>query len=197
MPASRRPRPHEATDYLLDTPEPRALLSRAFLGHHPPEFVYSPYVSPSSEWVMSVFHGQEGLADLERLEDIRAGIDTRNYREGPGDVAACKPGAGQNTLRPNAPGRTVSTNPYIRDPSGLGLFTRFPRALIAVGDAERLEREVVALERGLERDGVRVKMVWAKDGVHDLLILAHWDEKVREEIWKEIAAWMREVERDL
>jgi acetyl esterase/lipase len=98
--------------------------------------------------------------------------------------------------RPGAPGRTASTNPYIRDPSGQGLFTNFPRALIVVGDAERLEREVLALERGLERDNVRVRMVWAKDGCHDLLILAYWDEKVREGIWREIAKWVKEVEAD-
>jgi acetyl esterase/lipase len=96
--------------------------------------------------------------------------------------------------RPDAPGRTASTNPYIRDPSGLGLFTQFPRALIVVGDAERLEREVLALERGMEHDGVRVRMVWAKDSVHDPLILAHWDEKVREGVWEEIARWVKEVE---
>ena len=78
VPASRRPRPHEKTDYLLDTPEPRALLSRAFLGHHPIEFVYSPYISPSSEWVLSVFHGPAGLDDLESMNDIRAGEDCRH-----------------------------------------------------------------------------------------------------------------------
>lgn len=194
VPASRRPRPHEATDYLLDTPEPRALLQRTFLGHHPPEFVYSPYISPSSEWVLSVFHGPEqGMQDLEPISDIRAGVDTRTYREGPGDCAACDHLAAQ---RPIGPARSMSSNPYIVDPSGQGLFTNFPRALIVVGDAERLEREVLALERGLERDGVRVRMVWAKDGCHDLLILASWDEKVREGIWTAIHEWVREIEND-
>ncbi|KZV76465.1 alpha/beta-hydrolase [Peniophora sp. CONT] len=194
VPASRRPRPHENTDYLLDTPEPRALLQRTFLGHHPPEFVYSPYISPSSEWVLSVFHGTEaGMEDLETIPAIRNGEDTRTYTEGPGDCAACDHLAAQ---RPIGPARTMSSNPYIADPSGQGLFTNFPRALITVGDAERLEREVLALERGMERDGVRVRMVWAKDGCHDLLILASWDEKVREGIWVAIHEWVREIEND-
>ena len=67
---------------------------------------------------------------------------------------------------------------------------------LGFADAERLEREVLALERGMERDGVRVRMVWAKDGCHDLLILAHWDEKVREGIWAAIHEWVREIEND-
>ncbi|KAI0032882.1 alpha/beta-hydrolase [Vararia minispora EC-137] len=195
VPASRRPRPHEETDYLLDTPEPRALLQRTFLGHHPPEFVYSPYISPSSEWVLSVFHGPAGLEDLQTVADIRQGNDTRAWREGPGEVAA-HPNAIAAGPSDVAVGRTACTNPYIRDPSGQGLFTNFPRTLVVVGDAERLEREVLALERGMERDGVRVRMVWAKDGCHDLLILAYWDEKVREGIWREIARWVREIEAE-
>jgi len=54
-PASHRPRPHADTDILLDQPERCAI--RTLLGHHPAEMVYSPYVSPASEWVLSVFHG--------------------------------------------------------------------------------------------------------------------------------------------
>ncbi|KAA1471689.1 alpha/beta-hydrolase [Dentipellis sp. KUC8613] len=178
VPASRRPRPHADTDYLLDTPEPRALLQRTFLGRHPIEMVYSPYVSPASEWVLSVFHA-EGMADLEPLSRMDTACDTRDYREH-GD-------------RPTPPAHTPSTNPYIHVPPGMGLFTEFPRAMIVVGDAERLEREVVALEKGLERDGVRVRMAWAKDAVHDILMMAHWDEKVKEGVWTEIAKWVREV----
>ena len=54
-----------------------------------------------------------------------------------------------------------------------GLFTGFPRALIVVGDAERLEREVAAPERALGHDGVHVRMEWAKD----VLAMATWDER--------------------
>ncbi|KAH9177741.1 Alpha/Beta hydrolase protein [Lactarius sanguifluus] len=170
VPASRRPRPHADTDYLLDTPEPRALLSRTFLGHHPVEMVYSPYVSPASEWVLSVFHGMtEGMVDLEPLGPHK---DSRDFRDE--GIKTC----------PDV--RTPASNPFIRLPPGMGLFTEFPRTMIVVGDAERLEREVVALERALEYDGVRVRMVWAKDAVHDILIMGAWDERVREGVWKEI-----------
>lgn len=187
VPASRRPRPHADTDYLLDTPEPRALLSRAFLGHHPVEMVYSPYISPASEWVLSVFHGKtEGMVDLEPLGPHK---DSRDYRDEGIKTYDCTVNGD-----PRCPDvRTPASNPYIRLPPGMGLFTEFPRAMIVVGDAERLEREVVALERALEYDGVRVRMVWAKDAVHDILIMGAWDERVREGVWKEIGKWVREV----
>ena len=189
VPASRRPRPHADTDYLLDTPEPRALLSRTFLGHHPIEMVYSPYISPASEWVLSVFHGNEGMVDLEPLGPHK---DSRDYRDEGIKTYDCAV-----NCAPMCPdGRPAANNPYIRGPGGMGLFTDFPRALIVVGDAERLEREVAALERALEHDGVRVRMVWAKDAVHDVLIMAAWDERVREGIWKEIGKWVGEVAVD-
>ncbi|KAH9048409.1 alpha/beta-hydrolase [Lactarius hengduanensis] len=187
VPASRRPRPHADTDYLLDTPEPRALLSRTFLGHHPVEMVYSPYVSPASEWVLSVFHGMtEGMVDLEPLGPHR---DSRDHRDDGIKTHDCA--VNGDPMCPDV--RTPASNPFIRLPPGMGLFTEFPRAMIVVGDAERLEREVVALERALEYDGVRVRMVWAKDAVHDILIMGAWDERVREGVWKEIGKWVREV----
>jgi hypothetical protein len=46
------------------------------------------------------------------------------------------------------------------------IFTDFPRTLIVVGHAERLEGEVAALERALEHERVRAWMVWAKDAVY-------------------------------
>jgi hypothetical protein len=61
----------------------------------------------------------------------------------------------------------------------MGLFSELPRWPIVVGDAERLEHEVVALERAPQYDGVHVRMVWAKDTVHDILVMAAWDEQVR------------------
>ncbi len=73
------------------------------------------------------------------------------------------------------------------------LLQHFPSAMIVVRAAERLEREVAALERALEYDGVRVRMVWAKDAVRDILVMAAWDERVREGIWKEIGSWVREA----
>jgi len=186
VPASRRRRPHADTDYLLDTPEPRALLSRTFLGHHPNEMVYSPYISPASEWVLSVFHGKEGMVDLEPLG---AAKDSRDYRDEGIKTYDCA----VNGVPLCPIGRFKTKNPYIRVPQGMGLFTDFPRVLVVAGDAERLEREVAALERALVHDGVRARMVWAKDAVHDILIMAKWDERVREGVWKEIGKWVCEV----
>ena len=61
------PRPHESTDYLVDTPEPRALLQRTFLGHHPLEMMHSPYVSPASHRVLRAFYGELFAASVQDL----------------------------------------------------------------------------------------------------------------------------------
>lgn len=180
MPASRRPRPHASTDYLLDTPEPRAVLQRAFLGRHPVAMVYSPYVSPASECVLAAFHGRVGMGELEPVRAQHGEDDTRDYRENTGTDAESGMPADY-------------ANPYICVPNGQGLFTFFPRALVVAGDAERLEREIVALAKGMEHDGVRVQMVWAPDGVHDILMLKSWDERVREDVWQAIGQWVAEV----
>jgi acetyl esterase/lipase len=148
--------------------------------------VYSPYISPASEWVLSVFHGKEGMADLEPLGPHK---DSRDYRDEGIKSYDCAVGNNISCLNGYCP----ASNPFIRVPQGMGLFTDFPRTLVVVGDAERLEREVVALERALEHDGVRVRMVWAKDAVHDVLIMGVWDERVREGIWKEVGKWVREI----
>ena len=148
--------------------------------------VYSPYISPASEWVLSVFHGKEGMADLEPLG---ADNDSRDYRDEGIKTYDCA----VNCVPTCPNGRFATKNPYIRVPEGMGLFTDFPRALVVAGDAERLEREVAALERALVHDGVRTRMVWAKDAVHDILIMAKWDERVREGVWREIGKWVCEV----
>jgi hypothetical protein len=42
----------------------------------------------------------------------------------------------------------------------------------------------------MERDGVDLTVEWAKDAVHDMLMLAWWDEKVREQVWSAIGRWI-------
>lgn len=126
------------------------------------------------------------MVDLEPLGPHK---DSRDYRDEGIKTYDCA----VNGILTCPDGRSAANNPYIRVPQGMGLFTGFPRALVVVGDAERLEREVAALERALEHDGVRVRMVWAKDAVHDVLIMATWDERVREGVWKEIGKWVCEV----
>lgn len=62
-----------------------------------------------------------------------------------------------------------------------------------LGDAERLEREVIKLVGAMERDGVKVKTVWVEDGVHDVLMMGWWDEKVRDRVWKDVVDWVEDV----
>lgn len=76
------------------------------------------------------------------------------------------------------------------NPRKLALFEGFPKACVVLGDAERLESEVLKLIGAMEHDGVQVKMVGAKDAVHDILIMGWWDEVVREGVWKSIDEWL-------
>lgn len=76
------------------------------------------------------------------------------------------------------------------NPRKLALFEGFPRTCVVLGDAERLETEVLKLVGAMEHDGVDVKMISAKDAVHDILIMGWWDEGVREEVWKNIDDWL-------
>lgn len=76
------------------------------------------------------------------------------------------------------------------NPRKLALFEDFPRTCVVLGDAERLETEVFKLVGAMEHDGVDVKMIAAKDAVHDILIMGWWDEVVREEVWRNIDDWL-------
>jgi hypothetical protein len=76
------------------------------------------------------------------------------------------------------------------NPRKLALFEGFPKACVVLGDAERLESEVLKLVGAMEHDGVQVKMIGAKDAVHDILIMGWWDEVVREEVWRSIDEWL-------
>jgi len=76
------------------------------------------------------------------------------------------------------------------NPRKLALFEDFPRVCVVLGDAERLESEVLKLVGAMEHDGVEVKMIGAKDAVHDILMMGWWDEVVREEVWRSIDGWL-------
>jgi len=79
--------------------------------------VYSPYVLPASEWVLSVFHEKEGTVDGPHK-------DSRNYRDDGIKPYNCT----VNRIPTCSKSRSVASNPYIRAPKGMGLFTDFPRA---------------------------------------------------------------------
>jgi len=239
------PRPHESTDYLVDTPEPRALLLRTLLGHHPMEMIHSPYLSPASEQVLREAYGDEELEKiaskvgvrtneyaLAYFEQIKAEAEarTRADAEGipivitncpthtpnvghPGSLPASAISTPNGTpgFTPKIPGSLLKRPqgplpvpsychsdvnlPLLRqvttiNPRKLALFEGFSRTCVVLGDAERLETEVLKLVGAMEHDGVEVKMIGAKDAVHDILIMGWWDEVVREQVWKGIDEWL-------
>ena len=76
------------------------------------------------------------------------------------------------------------------NPRKLALFEDFPKACVVLGDAERLETEVLKLVGAMKHDGVGIKVIGAKDAVHDILMMGWWDEVVREGVWKSIDEWL-------
>lgn len=184
------PRPHAETDYLVDTPEPRALLQRTFLGVHPLAMMHSPYVSPASEKVLRAFYGDafaDSVQDLTiaRLTTVRRAT-LRSMASAPSTPVPCTP-----MERDGGP--TSLEHPVLAAPRGLSLFSDFPRACVVLGDAERLEREVTKLVGAMERDGVHVRTVWVKDGAHDVLMMGWWDEDVRTKVYNDIEAWLKDI----
>ncbi|KAI0822964.1 alpha/beta-hydrolase [Trametes gibbosa] len=207
-PSSYVPRPHADTDYLVDTPEPRALLQRTFLGHNPVETMHSPYVSPASSRVLRAFYGDafaESVADLTiaQLDDTHRQF-LRNMSSAPATPVPSTPLASAAIPRlitgpPEAAGPeqerspTSLARPVIASPRGLSLFSEFPRSCVVLGDAERLEREVMRLVGAMERDGVDVHTVWVQDAPHDVLMMGWWDERVRDTVWGQVEEWVRQV----
>ena len=118
--------------------------------------LYSPYISPASEWVLPAFHGKEGTVDLVPLAPHK---DLLSYCDE--DVKTYDRTV--NSIPTRRTSYSVASNPYICTPKGMGQFTDFLRALIVMGDAERLKREVAAPGRALKHEEVHVWMVWAKD----------------------------------
>ncbi|KAI0642564.1 alpha/beta-hydrolase [Trametes meyenii] len=202
------PRPHADTDYLVDTPEPRALLQRTFLGHNPIETMHSPYVSPASSRVLAAFYGEafaSSVADLTiaQLDDNQRRF-LRNMASAPATPVPSTPvlGSSQSNLvlgPPEAAGEdqgrspTSLAHPVIASPRGLSLFTEFPRTCVVLGDAERLEREVMRLVGAMERDGVDVHTIWVADAPHDVLQMMWWDEGVRDRVWGQVEEWVRRI----
>lgn len=192
------PRPNADTDYLVDTPEPRALLQRRFLGfpsraagnfptsstieldQHAPKtdeeeerlmrVVHSEYVSPCSPRVLAKWgHGIK--------QDIEAGIDKKQDSDD-GKLV-------------DVPSPSSTTPSLLHSKQWSKLFEAFPRTLILAGDAERLVDEIRSLDTAMRKDGVDVSIKWMKDAVHDPLIFAPgwWDSRVIDDAWRATKEW--------
>ncbi|PPQ97284.1 hypothetical protein CVT26_006677 [Gymnopilus dilepis] len=202
------PRPNANSDYLVDTPEPRALLQRTFLGfkYHsgsePPdideekrlmEVVHSEYVSPCSPIVLKRWgHQLKQDPEGEHEENFKRHI----FHRLPTDLRKTR---SPETLNKVVAAATVSLehdNPYHKSCRFPKLFGDFPRTLVVCGDAERLVREVRSLISAMETDGVDLQTHWAPDACHDPLILSEfwWDKKVLEECWNAIGEWAKGFE---
>ncbi|KAG6816852.1 hypothetical protein H0H87_002338 [Tephrocybe sp. NHM501043] len=176
------PRPNAETDYLTDTPEPRELLQRTFLGFNLSrenqaeeqrlmEIAHSEYVSPCSPRVLQEWSHPT----------YPTGFDAT-----PRELVLSK----QNTRNMDSPYR-----PLLKFEK---LFENFPRTLLVVGNAERLVREVMCLQEAMQRDGVDIQAEWMQDAVHDALIIADgwWDTEVIKKTWKVIEGWIADFQVD-
>ncbi|KAF9451106.1 alpha/beta-hydrolase [Macrolepiota fuliginosa MF-IS2] len=185
--SSFSPRPNAHTDYLVDTPEPRALMLRTFLGlKHEKElafveeerrlmnFVHSEYVSPCSPIVLKRW-GHNVMQDIE-------GIHTSHIQNLPSAIRLA-----------NDPNNVISIPEASsgKSPRFTKLFGDFPKTLVVLGDAERLVREVKSLVVAMEKDGVDVQLHVAPDAVHDILIISKgwWDKKTIRDTWTAVVEW--------
>ena len=169
--------------------------------------MHSPYVSPASMRVLTAFYGDafaSSVADLTiaQLDDSHREY-LRTMSSAPATPVPSTPilghavpsfvGPAATDGAPLARSPTSLAHPVIASPRGLSLFSEFPRVCVVLGDAERLEREVMKLVGAMERDGVAVRTVWVRDAPHDVLMLGWWDERVRDGVWAQVEAWVAQV----
>jgi len=154
------------------------------------EAVHSEYISPASPKVLERW-GHVAVQNVAfQGEQVWKGSAASDIALGAA-LQTAKAGGFLRCLGPETP-LVEANSPYRNSRSFPALFSYFPRTLVVVGDAERLEREVKSLVLAMEKDGVDLRTKWVKDAVHDILITAEgwWDEKVREDVWKEIGDWV-------
>lgn len=179
------------------------------------EMIHSPYVSPASEMVLRSFYGDEtwekiantvgihineyAKAHYEKLEAESNSTIEQGERPKPTPASSfldVRPTKEMGLMPPYC-----HSNPDLRllrristvNPKLLGLFENFPSTAVVLGDAERLESEVLKLVGAMEHDGVKMKLIGAKDAVHDILMMKWWDEAIKEEVWQNIDAWVKTI----
>lgn len=161
--------------------------------------IHSPYVSPASHKVLRAFYGEIFAASVQ---DLTLAHLNEGFMDELRSLASVPPTPTPAFLNPGmptplTPGTELSptslAHPVIASPRGLSLFTEFPKVCVVLGDAERLEREVIKLVGAMESDGVRVRMIRVQDAPHDVLMMGWWDEKVRDETWGRVEVWVRGV----
>ncbi|TFK31720.1 Alpha/Beta hydrolase protein [Crucibulum laeve] len=197
------PRPNEHSDYLVDTPEPRALLQRTFLGfkyHNGPAtpeeekrlmvIAHSEYVSPCSPVCLKRWGHEVKQDPNEQHEQAFRRSLLRRLNTSMSKARL------PETLDPRKEMDVES--PYHRTCKFPKLFGEFPRTLVVCGDAERLVREVRSLITAMQEDGVDVTAEWAQDACHDVLMMSEfwWDKKVLRKTWMAIKEWAEGFERD-
>jgi len=199
------PRPNEWSDYLVDNPEPRALLQRTFLGFKDQgptteeeerrlmQVVHSEYVSPCSPIVLERW-GHTVQQDPEG--EYRHAFWKYTLPNLPNFLKAYRTPDTLNPLVKTARGDSWndSDNPYRKSCQFPSLFASFPRTIVVCGDGERLVREVRSLVAAMTKDGVDITTHWAPDACHDPLMIneSWWDKKVLNNIWTSIKTWGEE-----
>ncbi|TEB32638.1 alpha/beta-hydrolase [Coprinellus micaceus] len=204
------PRPNEHSDYLVDNPEPRALLQRTFLGikgHSTAprteeeekslmRIVHSEYVSPCSPIVLERW-GHEVIQDPQGQH--RKTFWNYALPNLPNVMKLNRSPEGLNPMlrRNTTSSWEDSDNPYRKTCQFPALFASFPKTIVATGDGERLVREVRSLVAAMTKDGVDIAAHWAPDACHDPLMINEtwWDKKVLDGIWEDIKKWGDEAFR--
>ncbi|OBZ67432.1 hypothetical protein A0H81_12578 [Grifola frondosa] len=182
-PSSYIPRPHGGTDYLVDTPEPARCCSAPSWGTTRSRRCTAPFAQTVADLTIA----RLDTAVIRHLRSLESVPITPPIMPS----AELDPPSTANVDLERSP--TSLAHPVIASPRGLSLFSEFPRVCVVLGDAERLEREVMKLVGAMERDGVVVRTVWVEDGVHDVLMMGWWDERVRDRVWASVQDWVRGV----
>ena len=164
-----KPRPNGDSDYLMDSPIPRALIIESFIG----------------------CDSGDGKGCIHcKNDDTPTFIVHSTFR-------GRKQGSNQHSSS-IIPNHISVHSPYISPSSDKlenvkNLFENFPKTFITYGTAERLVDEIETLIKRMKRNNVDLHVHIAEDAVHDVLVLKNWDEKIRNKIWTDLYEWCEKL----